>query len=162
MKHRYYTEDDAPELVSYVGIYYRCDDLYFNFPRYVVPTRTDALDVPLHFISATLMREMLEALGLWLPRQFPEAWQRDEANVARELWKVLRLRKPQQPSADTFAAIQRALGQQRERAAKKQRFVDDPTQSFGEYFGPGVLPAFCSALSERMSCLAGRPIVFFH
>ncbi len=161
LKHRYYTEDDAPELVSYIGIYYRCDDLYFNFPRYVLPTRTDALDVPLHFISATLMREMLEALGLWLPRQSPEEWQRDEANVARELWKVLGLRKPQQPSADTFAALQRALGQERERAAKKQRFVDDPTQSFGEYFGPGVLPAFCLALSERMSCLAGRPIVFF-
>ena len=161
LKHRYYTEDDAPELVSYIGIYYRCDDLYFNFPRYVLPTRTDALDVPLHFISATLMREMLEALGLWLSRQSPEEWQRDEANVARELWKVLGLRKPQQPSADTFAALQRALGQERERAAKKQRFVDDPTQSFGEYFGPGVLPAFCLALSERMSCLAGRPIVFF-
>ena len=64
LKHRCHTEDDAPELVSYIGIYYRCDDLYFNFPRYVVPTRTDALDVPLHFISATLMREMLEALGL--------------------------------------------------------------------------------------------------
>ena len=161
LKHRFYTEDDAPELVSYIGIYYRCDDLYFNFPRYVLPTRTDALDVPLHFITATLMREMLESLGLWLPRQFPEEWQRDETNVARELWKVLGLRKPQQPSADTFAAIQRALGQERARAAKKQRFVDDPAQSFGEYFGPGVLPAFCSALSERMLCLAGRPIVFF-
>ena len=146
LKHRFYTGDDAPELVSYIGVYYRCDDLYFNFPRYVLPKRTGALDVPLHFVTATLMREMLESLGLWLPRHFPEAWQRDERNVARGLWKVLGLKKPQQPSADTFAVIQRALGQERERAAKKQRFVDDPTHSFGEYFGPGVLPTFCSML----------------
>ena len=161
LKHRFYTENDAPESVSYIGIYYRCDDLYFNFPRYVLPVRTDALDVPLHFITATLMRELLEALSLWLPRHFPKVWQRDEPNVARELWKVLGLEKPQQPSADTFAVIQRTLGRERERAAKKQRFVDDPAHSFGEYFGPGVLPTFCSTLSERISCLAGRPIFFF-
>ena len=161
LKHRFYTQDDAPESVSYIGIYYRCDDLYFNFPRYVLPARTGALDVPLHFVTATLMRELLESLGLWLPRHFPEAWQRDEPNVSRELWKVLGLQKPQQPSADTFAVIQRALGRERERAAKKQRFVDDSAHSFGEYFGPGVLPAFCSTLSERISCLAGRPIFFF-
>ena len=161
LKHRFYTQDDVPESVQYIGIYYRCDDLYFNFPRYVRPARTGGLDLPLHFVTATLMCELLESLGLWLPRHFPDAWPRDEPNVARELWKALGLQKPQQPSADTFAVIQRALGHERERAAKKQRFVDDPAHPFGEYFGPGVLPAFCSTLSEQMSCLADRPIFFF-
>ncbi|WP_437945285.1 hypothetical protein WME98_30625 [Sorangium sp. So ce296] len=161
LKHRFYTEDDAPSSVSYIGIYYRCDDLYFNFPQYTLPARAGALDVPLHFVTATLVVELLESLGLWLSRYFPQAWQRDEANVARELWTVLGLKKPQQPSADTFAALQRALGQERERAAKKQRFVDDPSHTFGQYFGPGVLPAVCSTLSQHILSLEGRPIFFF-
>ncbi|MDB4928237.1 MAG: hypothetical protein JWM10_721 [Myxococcaceae bacterium] len=161
LKHRFYTQDDAPDSISYIGIYYRCDDLYFNFPRYALPARTEALDVPLHFVTATLVRELLEALGLWLSRRFPAAWQRDEASVARELWTVLGLKKPQQPSADSFGALQRALGQERERAAKKQRFVDDLTHTFGQYFGPGVLPAVCSTLAQQLSPLAGRPIFFF-
>ena len=69
--------------------------------------------------------------------------------------------KPQQPSADTFAAIQRKLGRERERAARKQRFAEDPKQSFGAYFGPEVLPAVCRVLSEGLPCLAARPIYFF-
>ena len=160
LKHLFYTEDDTPESVSYIGIYYRCDDLYYSFPRYVCPSRHGALDVPLHFVTATLMRELLEALELWLGRHFPQAWGRNQTSVARALWKVLGLKRPQQPSADTFAAIQRALGNERERAARKQRFVDDPRHSFGEYFGPGVLPTFCSTLSQHLACLAGRPIFF--
>lgn len=161
LKHRHYTEDDAPDSISYIGVYYRCDDLYFNFPRYALPARSEALDVPLHFVSATLIRELLESLGLWLSRQFPTQWQRSEAGVARELWTVLGLKKPQQPSADTFAALQRALGQEREHAAKKQRFVDDPSHTFRQYFGPDVVPAVCSTLVQQLPVLDGRPIFFF-
>ena len=161
LEHRFYTEDDAPDSVAYVGIYYRCDDLYYNFPRYTRPTRSAAIDVPLHFVIATLVRELLKSLSQWAERHFPEARRNDEPQVARELWKVLGLAKPQQPSADTFAVIQRALDRERERAARKQRFVEDRKQSFGRYFGPDILPAVCSTLSRGLRCLGGRPIFFF-
>src|SRR5205823_613533 len=34
LRHRCLTGDDAPDAVRYIGIYYRCEDLYFAFPRY--------------------------------------------------------------------------------------------------------------------------------
>ncbi len=40
------TGDDHPNTMDYIGIYYRCDDLYFSFPRYKCPDRPEALDVP--------------------------------------------------------------------------------------------------------------------
>ena len=49
------TKNDSPENLNYIGIYYRCDDLYFNFPRYETPDRNCALDVPMHFLIVTLI-----------------------------------------------------------------------------------------------------------
>ncbi len=49
LKHRYHTSDDGPDSLKYLGVYYRCDDLYFSFPRYELPARSEGLDVPMHF-----------------------------------------------------------------------------------------------------------------
>ena len=51
-----------PDQMRYLGVYYRCDDLYFAFPRYVVPTREEALDIPIHFVTATLLATLLDSL----------------------------------------------------------------------------------------------------
>jgi serine/threonine protein kinase len=161
LKHRFHTEDDHPDSVRYIGIYYRCDDLYFGFPRYELPERTEALDVPMHFLSATLIRELLEALTLWLSRHFPESWQANEANAAAEIWEVISISKPQQPGIDTFDGLRRCLDKERERAARKQRFVNDPKQSFGDYFGPAIVPLVCRVLSQHFEELRERPIFFF-
>ena len=55
-----------PNKVDYIGVYYRCDDLYFAFPRYKLPSRAEALDLPVHFVTATLLSELLESLERWL------------------------------------------------------------------------------------------------
>jgi len=52
----------VPADTTYIGVYYRCDDLYFAFPRYRLPEREDAFDLPLHFVTATLLNELLESL----------------------------------------------------------------------------------------------------
>ena len=36
-------ESDEPSNLQSVGVYYRCDDLYFSFPRYELPERPEAL-----------------------------------------------------------------------------------------------------------------------
>ena len=59
LRHRLVVRNDAPEDLVYIGVYYRCDDLYFAFPRYVRPERNEALDVPMHFVVVTLMAELL-------------------------------------------------------------------------------------------------------
>ena len=41
LKHRVVTSSDIPNSVRYVGVYFRCDDLYFTFPRYTEPASPD-------------------------------------------------------------------------------------------------------------------------
>lgn len=161
LKHLAHTSDDNPASLKYIGVYYRCDDLYFSFPRYQSPTRTEALDVPMHFLTATLIRELLESLALWLPRHAHAEFGGAESAVAKELWDLLGLGRPQQPDADTFASLARSLQRERQRAAKKQRFVNDPSHTFDGYFGPDMLPRACDLLQQRFEILRDRPIFFF-
>ena len=81
LSHRVRTDDDALENVKYIGVYYRCDDLYFNFPRYRIPQRPEALDVPLHFVTVTLLRELLLSLAAWMERRAASSWSAGEARA---------------------------------------------------------------------------------
>jgi len=160
IKHRVRTEDDDLDEVKYVGIYYRCDDLYYSFPRYQLPSRKVGLDVPLHFLTVTLLRELLESLALWLPRRAKDSWARGEEAASKDIWDLLAIAKPQHPSVHSFGALVRTLEKERARAARKQRFVEDVRQTFGKYFGPDLLLTACALLSSHFSELADRPIFF--
>ena len=161
LRHQVLTDDDLPSDVCYIGVYYRCDDLYFSFPRYGLPTRTEALDVPLHFVTVTLLGELLASLAMWMPRHFSAEWSKDESTAARELWDLLQLKKPSRPGADSFDSLRRSLDEERKRAAKKQRFANDPSQKFGLYCGPDVLPRACDVLTRLFRPLSERHIYFF-
>ncbi|HUF11359.1 MAG TPA: hypothetical protein VMO47_18705, partial [Rhodothermales bacterium] len=161
LRHRHYTDDDVPTSLRYLGVYYRCDDLYFTFPRYKVPEQEEGLDIPIHFLTATLIRESLEVLALWFSRRFPDEWATVESAAAAALWEALGLAKPNHPAANTFESLRRALEVERTRAARKQRFIGDPTHPFREYFGPEVLPRICEILAKHFSGLHDRPIFFF-
>jgi len=160
LKHLARTDDDALASIKYVGVYYRCDDLYYSFPRYRIPSRPEGFDVPLHFLTVTLLRELLESLALWLPRRASSSWAQSESAAAKDLWSILGLKKPEHPSAHTFRALIEGLEKERARAAKKQRFVNDANQEFGTYFGPDVLLRSCELLAAHFLELAGRPIFF--
>jgi hypothetical protein len=108
-----------------------------------------------------LVRELLESLALWLPRHFAAEFKSNESGVSVELWKCLGLERPRQPDADTFASLARSLERERQRAAKKQRFVNDPSHRFNGYFGPDTLAKVCTILVQRFEALRDRPIFFF-
>jgi energy-coupling factor transporter ATP-binding protein EcfA2 len=160
IKHRVSTDDDALESVKYIGLYYHCNDLYYSFPRYHLPSRTEGYDVPTHFLTVTLLRELMESLAVWLPRRANLSWIRSESEAAKDLWHLLEISKPQDPSAHTFRAVIAGLGKERARAARKQRFVNDPNQKFGNYFGPDMLLRACALLANHFVELADRPIFF--
>lgn len=160
LKHRIRSGDAALNGVKYVGVYYRCDDLYFSFPRYTLPSRAEAFDIPLHFLTVTLLRELLESLALWLQKEAPTSWERGERAAATSLWDLLALSKPEHPSADSFGSLIRALDKERDRAARKQRFAEDPKHAFRQYFGPDVLIKACTALASHFVELVDRPIFF--
>lgn len=160
LKHRVRTADATASALKYVGVYYRCDDLYYSFPRYRLPERAEGIDVPMHFLTVTLLRELLESLAIWLPGIAGRAWPKQEETASKELWDLLGLTKPESPSAHTFRALIGALEKERARAAKKQRFVNDPNQTFGVYFGPDILVRACAQLGTQFAVLAERPIFF--
>mgnify|MGYP001579663664 CR=1 FL=1 len=73
---------------------------------------------------------------------------------------MLELDPPKSPSANTFATLVRTLRSQRDRAAKKQRFVNDSKQKFGIYFRPDALPKACAVLVNHFSAFTTRSIFF--
>lgn len=155
-------EDDDPSNIKYVGIYYRCDDLYFNFPRYEQPERLEALDVPMHFLIATLLAKALEQLETWAKRHFRKEFERNEGSLVAGLRSLLELQQPGVPGGDRLATlIGRLRDKERRRAAKKQRFVRVAQEPIENYFGPGRMIEACCFIREHLSFLRDRPFYFF-
>lgn len=161
LRHKLRIKDAAPQNCSYIGVYYRCDDLYFAFPRYMLPQREEAFDLPLHFVTATLLSEVLESVERWATTHFEEEFRRGEARVSLKLWEVLRIEPPKQPGIETFRTLAVELQKQRKRAAEKHRFAHDPKRPIGELLGADVLQRACSAMAETFPFLRDRPFYFF-
>ncbi len=161
LQHRLIINEDHPDKLTHIGVYYRCDDLYFAFPRYMTPDRQEALDVPLHFITSTLLNELLDTIKKWASKYYKDEFDKKEGNVSRSIWEFLGLSRSQEPGIDSFRALSARLQKERFRAARKQRFVNDPKHSFGHYFGPDILIKICDMLMEKFSFLNDRPFFFF-
>ena len=156
------TDADSPAQVQYIGLYYRCDDLYFSFPRYRLPPRQDAIDIPMHFLVSTLLATALKNIRAWGMRHFRAELERNEPIVAAHLWDVLRLSPPPTPSANKFATlVTRLSGKERQRAANKHRRVHLPNELIDNYFGPEQLLAACQTIRNNLSFLQERPLYFF-
>ena len=153
--------DDNPQRMEYIGIYYRCDDLYFAFPRYELPARNEALDVPMHFLIVTLLATMLEQVDEWAQRHFAEEFQKKTGPLVADLWEMLGLSRPNSPTADSMPTLVDRLKRERERARKKQRFVDVEHEPVGGYFGPEMMIAACGLVRNQLSFLEHRPFYFF-
>ena len=156
------TDNDDPAEVRYVGIYYGCDDLYFAFPRYKGATQEETVNLPMHFLTATLLAATLEQVVRWANRKFRHEFEAKEERLVRDLWEVTELNPPDNPSARTMGALVRRLkGRERRRPVERQRFFRDRAQGIGVYFGPEVLLRACDVLRSTLSFLDGRPFYFF-
>ena len=156
------TDNDAPSELDFIGIYYRCDDLYFAFPRYVLPTRSDAYDIPMHFLIATLLSTALTQIHRWANRHFADEFGEQERQLTLELWDALGWPIPDIPSADKLSTLIARLEQkERRRAARKQRFAHVQTEPIVGYFGPQVMVEAFRILRKRLPFLNDRAVYFF-
>ncbi len=159
LKHRYFVNGDLPDSVEFVGIYYRCDDLWSAFQRYKLPDQEAAYDIPIHYLTATLLAETLSTIQLWGSRHYAETLSRIESSLATEIWSALELEPPRTPAANTIAALVARLQKERLRAAKKQRFgAAHPTEHL---FSAVTLVAVCNLISRNLDFLRARPFYFF-
>ena len=156
------TGEDDPKDLPYIGLYYRCDDLYFAFPRYERPEREEALDVPMHFMIVTLIAITLEQVGAWGNKYYRAEMERKEAALVRELWDLLEWKPPDDPTAPRLSSlVNRLRGKERRRAATKQRFVHVRGEPIEGYFGPGKLFEVCECIRKTLSFLRDRQFYFF-
>jgi hypothetical protein len=151
----------APDQLRYLGVYYRCDDLYFAFPRYLLPDRNDALDIPVHFITATLLARLLDSLEGWAKHYFADEFSRAESKTVDDLWTALGIAPPRTPGYATFKAVVSTLNKERLKAAERHRFANNLKRPVGRCFGPEVLLKVCDILVTSFSFCRGRPIYFF-
>ena len=152
---------DHPSNLQFMGIYYRCDDLYFSFPRYELPNRGEAFDIPIHFIICSLMAETLQNVGRWAKSHFPDEFEKKEPGVTRKLREILGLQQSAQAAFDRFPPLVSHLSKQRARAAKKQRFCNVPEEPIDGYVGPNALLQCCAELRSAFSFLRDRPFFYF-
>ena len=155
------TESDAPEDIKYIGVYYRCDDLYFSFPRYKTPDRSEAQDVPMHYLTVSLIAITLEQIARWSSKYFASELRMKEERLVASLWQTLDWNAPTDPSANKITTLIHRLNKERKRAADKQRFVHDHSQEIRGYFGPGVFFEVCRRLRTSLSYLNERHLYFF-
>ena len=156
------TEADNPSELSYIGLYYRCDDLYFNFPRYQRPDRNEAFDVPVHFLTVTLIAITLEQIGKWAEKHFPDELKKEEEILVTELWKLFDWSPPENPSSRRFSTlVHRLRGKERKRAANRQRRVHLSEEPIKGYFDPGMMFEACHLIRDRLSFLHDRHFYFF-
>ena len=152
---------DEPSKLQFIGVYYRCDDLYFSFPRYELPARPEAIDIPMHFVIASLMAETLQHVSSWAKRHYETEFRQKETVVTTKLWEIIGLQQPTDPAADRFQPLIAKLMKQRARAANKQRFCHVPDQPIEGYVGPNALFEFCTALRSTFSFLKECPFFYF-
>lgn len=160
IEQRVRVNNSAPEEVSYIGIYYRCDDLYFAFPRYSFPPRPEGVDIPIHFITATLLIKLLSSIELWAKIHFPNEFNLQESHATRRLWDVLGLTAPAEPGSDSFRSLSTSLERERRKASEAQRFVHDLNRPLPNCFGAGALQSACETLISTLPFLRSRPIYF--
>ena len=160
LRHQMRVGDAAPDRIDQIGVYYQCNDLYFAFPRYGMPERREAWDLPVHFMTSTLLSETLETLERWADQYFSQEFRQAEGRAAQRIWDVLRLQAPRQPGSETLKTIAVELQKQRRWAADKQRFAHDVKQPIRECFGADALQNVCNILSDAFPFLAPRPFYF--
>ena len=161
LPHRIKVTGAPPADVRFIGIYYRCDDLYFAFPTYRMPERREAWDIPLHFITTTLLVLLLESVGEWAEHHFRDEFFRIQTSVCARLWEAIGLQPPQQPGAFSFAVLIRELQKQRKKATERQKVAHKLDRGLGYNCGVGVLTKACEVISEGFPFLRDRPIYFF-
>jgi len=161
LKHRLNVKDESAANLKYIGVYYRCDDLYFSFPRYQTPVNPEALDLPVHFFVATLIIEVLDTIQAWSTKYFSEAFSKTEPILSQKIWHLLELEHDTTFENNHFQPIANRLRKERKRAVEKQRLINDPSQKLGKYFSPGVLIGVCDLIQSEFYFLDSKPFFFF-
>ncbi len=153
-------KDSPNDLKDYIGIYYRCDDLYFAFPRYDKKfERPESLDMPMHFLTVTLLAIALEKIKEWTKIHCPEELKRKEKSLVIGLWNIFEWSPLDDPSANQLTTLIHKLTEQRALLIRERKRKDKTL--IESYFGPEVTLKACSFIRQTFDFLENRPFYFF-
>lgn len=152
------SEEDSNSLASkkYIGIYYHCNDLYFKFPRYTKPASVDAIDLPLHYLTARLLIEIFDVLHKLV--KYKNITSSEELDVSGSIWGMLDLKRPSLPNTDNFESLMSALTNSCQEIVIKYRAKHQVKR---QLFGPDKLLAICQFLQQKIQVISGKPFFCF-
>lgn len=161
LDYRMDVEQDSQDAVKYIGVYYRCDDLYFIFPRFRRIANERATNVPMHYLVATLLESLLKTIKQWSEKHFKHDFLVAEPKLSSNIWHMLGAERPREPGSEKFESLMEYLRHERTRAADAAQHIWDETYEIGRMFGPEVLIKIGEYLRGNVVFLADRPIYFF-
>lgn len=150
--------EESHPLVSkkYIGIYYHCNDLYFKFPRYTAPSQLEAIDLPLHYLTARLLIEIFDVLNKLVRSKAITTTK--EVEVSKSLWTMLGLKRPSLPNADSFEVLISTLTKNCQDIVIKHRTKQ---QINHQLYGPDILLVICEFLQQKIQVITGKPFFCF-
>lgn len=155
-------QEDDPEDIQYIGVYYRCDDLYFAFPRYKDPGAPSLIDIPMHYLVATLVSTMLEQVATWAQKYFRDEFTISERALSADLWRLFEMQPPAHPNdGSLLSLIDRLKDRERRRAVGMRRAMNVGHSRTRGLFEPSHMIRTCEIARRRLSFLEDRPFYFF-
>lgn len=155
IRHRILAEHLVIDEIHYMGIYYRCDDLWVNFQRYELPDKED-IDIPTEYVSATLGAELLVDTQAFLKKFYSEEFARKEKIIVATISTLL--------YAENLFSIDDIithLNVLRRRALAQYKFKSDRNWAKKGHLTINFIQEVCNILCSSLTPLANRPIYFF-
>lgn len=141
---------------KYIGIYYHCHDLYFKFPRYATPSQPEAIDLPLHYLTARLLIEIFDVLHQLVRSKIIANTK--EAEISNSLWGMLDLKRPALPNADSFEILMSTLTKSCQDIVVKHR-TNQPINR--QLYNPETLLITCEFLQNKIQAITDKPFFCF-
>ena len=155
VRHRILADTLVLDDIHYMGIYYRCDDLWVNFQRYESASKED-IDIPTEYISATLGSELLADIQAFFKKFYKDEFDKKEKIIASSISGLLDV-----VNLFSLDDIITHLNVLRRRTLAQYKFKSDENWHQKGHLAINFIQEVCNILCSNLTPLIRRPIYFF-
>jgi len=150
---------------DFIGIYYRCDDLYFSLPRYRLPNNLDEkieeVNCVAIYFECCLIIEFLRNLNALKQKDLIS--EKEEVRVCEEIWKIFEnfYEKPKIPDINSFTELLFHFNKYKQTLLELYYNSKKGSPVFPRLPDLRFLANFCSIFYKKLPKIFKSPIFFF-